>query len=166
MELEDYWDILSTNYRAVAVNTPRTILHNLSVAMSGYPLIGGFENSDECHLAEARDQFLSESRDRIDIKYSEMQTRFVLKIYEFCQARGIYLILLNTPTHSVLHESRNLFKTQFSNFSFEKMQKALVVDHSNFNIPDSCYYDLEHLNYSGAKLYTTFLKENRFRLAL
>lgn len=80
---------------------------------------------------------------------------FLMKTIEFCKCNDITVILLATPQH---HKSKidtitykQYYKENYSNIKF--------YDFRSYNLPDSCFGDLNHLNYKGAKVFSEFLEK-------
>jgi hypothetical protein len=84
-------------------------------------------------------------------------------IYEKCEKNGIKLILVTPPVTEFFsnllvkkghknHEVIDFIADSFKNISY--------YDYSNFQLSDKYFYDLNHLNEDGAKLFTEkFLKD-------
>ncbi len=82
---------------------------------------------------------------------------FLKKIEQFCKCNNITLIFLHTPMHSALNNDtfyKKFYKENYSNIKF--------YDFKDFHLPDSCYGDLDHLNYKGAKIFSEYLEKEVF----
>jgi hypothetical protein len=86
-----------------------------------------------------------------------VQLKYLGMISELCHQKSIKLVLLNTPKNKY-------FKTKYdketshnwlaiSNF----FPNDSLLDYSEFTMPDSCFYDMEHLNYMGATKFSKYL---------
>ena len=98
-----------------------------------------------------------------NLPQSNYQRKYLLKVYEFCQAKKIKLILLNTPIHPLMEEYQERLKNGYYDFAKENMPNAILINHSNFKMSENNYGDLNHLNFKGATQYSNFLKVNGFK---
>ena len=161
---DDYLSLVSANPVATLKSTPQTIFHNIRMKSKGFSYLGGYKALHERKLAKAK-----ELLQPIDIKkineYSKYQIKYLLKIYEFCESQNISLILLNTPIHHLLEEAHNPLKKGYYDFAEKNLPNATIMNNANFQLPDSAYRDLSHLNSSGATIYSNELKRqlNRFK---
>lgn len=91
--------------------------------------------------------------------YSSYQEIYLVKIYELCERTGVRLVLLNVPIHPITEKGLDGYKDHYYELAAEWMPNATLINHSDMYIPDFGYGDLEHLNYKGAEIYTTYLRE-------
>lgn len=82
---------------------------------------------------------------------SGFQVKYLHKIADLCKQRHVKLLLLRTPEYKYnLYTKKNealflqLMHTEFADVPF--------VDLVNMHLPDSCFYDLDHVNHHGEKL--------------
>lgn len=163
--MDDYFELLEANPLATIRHTPQVIIYSSGIAFCGYPCIGKYKRLKKSKLEEAKgkfDEIKQSQQDSSELSYSIYQQKNLLKIYEFCESNKIKLILLNTPIHPHLGNHIKNKRTNYFNFVESKTPNAKVVDHSSFKIPEEGFSDLRHLNYNGAKIYSEFLKRNRF----
>ena len=164
--LEDYVSLFKVNWKEVIINTPKTILHSLKMCLiKGYTGIGHYHYSkiSEVEAAKHKERVLPTIS---SIIYSNNESKYLLKIYDYCQKKGITLVLLNAPLHPFREAREAIYKSRYYAFAKEKMPNASVINHANFPLTDDCYMDLEHLNGKGGTKYSKFLKENRFRKSI
>ncbi|HOO99191.1 MAG TPA: hypothetical protein PK766_06485 [Bacteroidales bacterium] len=88
---------------------------------------------------------------------SHQQEKYLKKIYDLCQRHQVRLVLFTTPKHSSYIES-----LEADNFNMwidvrNDLHADSLLDLSRYVLPDSCFGDLSHLNYRGAKLFSAYL---------
>lgn len=96
-------------------------------------------------------------KDNFSENYSvdKMQKFYLDRIVEFCRQNHIQLFFLNTPSHKSSFNKKaedildDFLKTNYSD--------VVYYDFEYIDIPDSCFGDVGHLNYKGAKYFTSFL---------
>ncbi|MDR0422049.1 MAG: hypothetical protein LBH72_03445 [Proteiniphilum sp.] len=91
-----------------------------------------------------------------DANISIYQKTYLLKIAELCKSKDVELILLNVPMYKpeVYGE-----KELSDDFHEAYMPDVKYMDYSSFPLPDSCYGDITHLNYRGARIFSQYLQE-------
>ena len=156
---EDYLSLLRANPIDVLTNTPQAIFHNSKMAVKTYSNMGGYVFSERFKLKEAIARLDSAAPVRPP-EDSIYQSEYLIKIYNYCQANNLTLVLLNVPSHDILTTRQNNLKERYYRFASEHMPKALLVNHTEMKLPDNYYADLAHLNHLGAKVYSEYLKEN------
>ncbi|WP_289062475.1 hypothetical protein [uncultured Zobellia sp.] len=157
---EDYVALFKSNPVKVLINTPQTIYYNIITALTGYHNLGGYIHSRRDKLKE--DKAIVKRLNRLNSKkgYSKHQITYLLKIYQYCVNNNIQLVLLNTPIHPLERKHLKNLIPEYYRFAEENLPKAHLIDHANFELPESHYGDLEHLNYLGANKYTAYLKSS------
>ena len=139
-------------------------------ALISFFLKKDFKYSD---LRLGRFQFLKRDKLKVDLErrknnsdsildeigeYSEYQNKYLSKIIKLCKNYNVELILFNTPVYTdaipaaVVEEFYKYHKSHYSDVTF--------IDCSNFDLDDSHYADVKHLNYKGAKIFSEFIKQN------
>lgn len=159
---EDYFSLLKSNYKDVLINTPQTIVHNLKMKKKGYKYLGGYKSFNGSKLNEAKEIIALEKPSPI-LTISQYQSKYLVEIYNYCDKKNITLILINTPIHPMLETILEPHKEKYFSFASENLPKALLINHSNFKLPENCFRDLSHLNSKGAKIYSDFLYSNKFQ---
>lgn len=88
-----------------------------------------------------------------------IQEKYLKMISQLCRQKSIKLILLNTPKHKY-------FVTRFdkeTKNNWLSLRKSLsqdsLLDLSMFALPDSCFYDMDHLNCKGTAIFSRYLNE-------
>ena len=159
----DYLALLKANPVEVLYQTPQAIWYNLYMSYRGYSYLGGFNYLERDKLDEAILRLDNQQPLTSGIEISKYQSVYLQKIYTFCNQNNIVLILLNTPIHPLAEKYRKSLKTNYYKFASQKLPKAILINDSNFKLPESFYADLNHLNFKGAHKYSEFLKQNKFK---
>lgn len=86
-----------------------------------------------------------------------LQLEYLHKIVELCEQQHIKLYFINTPIYQIdkywdTEDFYKKIKTMFGNVEF--------LDYGRLQFPDSCYGDIDHLNYKGAKQFSLYLEKN------
>lgn len=98
-----------------------------------------------------------------ELNISERNIYFLHKIVSLCKSSNVQLILLRTPQHRLSARRNeqvylNLLKQQFPDVPFQ--------DYVDTYLPDSCFFDVVHLNRKGAAIFTdsirNFLARNSY----
>jgi len=84
-------------------------------------------------------------------KTSFVQVSYLHKIVDFCKSHNVKIVFLRTPEYKLYvkgneQEYFNLLQSQFSDIP--------LMDYANISLPDSFFYDFDHLNNNGAKVIT------------
>lgn len=83
---------------------------------------------------------------------------FLNEIVKFCTQNNITLIFIHTPMHKAL----NWDKTFLKKFHTENYSNIKFYDFRDMELSDSCFGDLDHLNYKGAKVFSEYLEKEVF----
>lgn len=156
---QDYLDLVRANPLHTLWYTPQVIFKNFENIFRGYSSIGGYVYSERDRLKEAKSRY-KEPEYNTSMKYSTYQEYYLLKIYNYCQSKGVQLVLINVPIHHILETDQAKHKDQYCKVALQKMPNAILMNDSNFNIPEYGYADLEHLNHKGAEIYSNYLKQS------
>lgn len=95
-----------------------------------------------------------------EVKGGQYQRKHLKEIYLLLRAREKNVILLNVPVHPWWAPWLDAYEDYNVSFAREQLPHALVVDHSQMEIPEMYFRDFGHLNYEGAKLYSEYLKNH------
>jgi hypothetical protein len=88
---------------------------------------------------------------------SETNLRYLRKMISFCRENSIKVFLIRSPMHPLYADLsnetvyQNVLKTQFNDIE--------LLDFDAMTFPNSYYRDLHHLNYKGAKQFTTLFND-------
>lgn len=90
--------------------------------------------------------------------FDKLSVYFLDETLKFCHENNIIVIFLCPPQHkkSVFDNKfyREYYAQNYSNFKF--------YDFKDMELPDSCFGDLDHLNYKGAKVFSEYLEKEVF----
>jgi hypothetical protein len=115
--------------------------------------IGGYNATNRSKVAEmiANNKFNSSISESHSI--SETNLNYLRKMIKYCRENNIEVFLIRSPQHSLYADLINegvyqdVLKTQFKDIE--------LLDFDAMTFPNSHYLDLHHLNYTGAKEFTT-----------
>lgn len=79
------------------------------------------------------------------------QLNYLHKMVDLCKARHLKVIFIRMPEHKLFPKS---IEPKFEAYRKEQFGDIPFVDFLKMDLPDSCYADLDHLNYYGAKAFT------------
>lgn len=120
------------------------------------PDFGGYKRLDRDKLSQDPGQ---ETGGVEPVKQSRTQIRYLRMISELCQQYSVKLVLMNPPKHRSYIESLNPQIRQLWLDVRNSLPSDSLLDLSGFMMPDSCYGDLSHLNYRGARVFSEYLNE-------
>jgi len=117
--------------------------------------IGGYINLKKNKI----DSLLSYSDLKVDEEseqngISEVNIIYLKKIIATCNKEKVKIFLIRSP----FHDSHPSFKNEkvFQKILRSEFSETEFLDFKNFPLNNSEYADLEHLNYSGAKIFSAF----------
>ena len=84
-----------------------------------------------------------------------MQSIYLDKIVRYCNKQNIRLFLINTPTYKLAYNIQA--DTLLDSYIKKKYPDIPYLDFEFISVPDSCFGDMSHLNYKGARYFTKFL---------
>ena len=116
--------------------------------------IGGYTKLEGEHLAQ--DIEIREI-DETENEYSQCQHYYLLKIKELCREKNVELILLSTPSYDSSQYGNKLTLLNYYNDYFSGYK---YLDFYDFEIPEYGYYDIFHINYKGAQIFSRYLEDN------
>lgn len=91
----------------------------------------------------------------MSLNYSIRQIDYLRKIADVCAENDVMLILFVTPIHPSAPKNLKSGFYQLYNRNFSDIN---MLDYSRFTLPDSCFGDLHHLNYKGARMFSNYLE--------
>lgn len=99
----------------------------------------------------------SENNRKYDI--CDKNLYFINKIVDMCKRKNITLLFMIPPTyHLSQKEKADLIEPLYRHFP-----EIPCYNYIDFQLPDSCFGDASHLNYRGAKIFSEYIEENRFK---
>jgi hypothetical protein len=137
----------------------RAILKFLRAGSISYTdlYIGGYHRDDRYKLQEDINRHTKVLKSQQSEILSEHQRDYLLKIVELCKTKQVELILINTPTYNAQkYESTD----KLNDFYDTYLKGTKYRDYSGYSLPDSCYYDIGHLNYKGAEIFSSHLRDS------
>jgi hypothetical protein len=117
--------------------------------------LGGYNSLHRNKLQEDI-EYGDKEANRVDDSISVYQKTYLLKIAELCKSKSVELILMSTPTYKPDTYRKNEVANDFHD---AYMPDVKYMDYSAFPLPDSCYGDIGHLNYRGARIFSQHLQE-------
>jgi hypothetical protein len=91
--------------------------------------------------------------DGVENYRSYIQYKYLNKIVEYCCNNNINLILINSPMRNRLQLDTN----SYYDYINDNYGNVKLWDYADFSLPDSCYADVEHLNYKGAEIFSKYI---------
>ncbi len=134
---------------------------NIRSPRKGILNFGGYKkmeiNKLQSDIDRQKNIDMNDSEMILQKKWGYVQESYLMKISNLCKNKSAKLFLLKTPKYqrefkndSIISESDIL---KFHNF----LPSDSILDMSNFYLPDSCYADINHLNYKGAKIFSEYM---------
>jgi hypothetical protein len=157
----------SEDFELLLKNNPTDLLASYSIAtrkhfyriLSGdYDLIdevGGYNEEKGSKVDKLIADNEYNSRISKNHSLSKANLSYLRKMVDLCKKNNIKIFFIRSPQHPLYpdlsNESiyQNVLKTQFKDIE--------LFDFNAMNLPNSHYLDLDHLNYKGAKQFTTLL---------
>jgi len=79
------------------------------------------------------------------------QIGYLHQMVDLCKSRNVKVIFVRMPEHKLFPKP---IEPVFQQFLHDEFGDIPFVDYLKMELPDSCYADLDHLNYYGAKKFT------------
>lgn len=140
-----------------------TFTNFISVAKSYYSKniinFGGYKFLDRNKLQENIKLNKSKPDSVFHFEEGKYQIEYLKRISDLCKENKIKLILLNAPKHITLTKSFNYNKSDYGFAVSSILENDSLLDLSSLYFPDSCYADVTHLNYKGARIFSELLSE-------
>jgi len=93
------------------------------------------------------------------IEMSYQQEKYLKLISEICREYSIKLVLFNTPKHRSYYENVDEDILKIWHDTRKSLDRDSLLDLSTYVLPDSCFGDLSHLNFRGARVFSQYLNE-------
>ncbi|PCJ55380.1 MAG: hypothetical protein COA79_20870 [Planctomycetota bacterium] len=161
-DLQLFLSYLYENPSGTLINFPKSIRYGMNSMLHSRPKenkiseFGGYHKLNGSKLRIAKEKFLIRDKS-FDLKVSEFQLKYLIKIYKLVLAKNKKLILLNTPIHPIAEKDHAPLKPFYFSVVKDKLPKAALINHSNMYLPEEYFSDLDHLNFKGAKFYSEWL---------
>lgn len=162
MTLEDWWRLI-THDSGILLNPLHYLkiimpLKSLLIPISYQDLgIGGYTRLERDKLSEDLERNNNNTL-LAPPHHNEYNISYLEKIVSYCSANKLQLILFNMPsypTKSVIEGN-----TYLHNFIIEHYPNIPFMDYELTELADSCYGDISHLNYKGAKIISHKIAED------
>jgi hypothetical protein len=157
--------IFRNNPKAYLKGLIRTVYENCVTFIQSL-----FDNSDEKRKIRNYGGYLYLVRDKLQedinmietyinepLEKSLLQEEYLNMLSQYCQEKSVKLILLNTPKYDLYNLNLNRDIIRNWNSFRQSLPCDSLLDLSTFNMPDSCFGDMTHLNYRGAELFSCYL---------
>lgn len=118
--------------------------------------IGGYIYSNRDKLDEAIKRHTNRNNIQSNIKCDIIAEYFLNEIENYCKKNKITLLFMHTPMHKVVRNDGDLL---YERYYKQKYSHIKFYDFREMYLPDSCFGDLDHLNYKGAKAFSEFLEK-------
>ena len=125
-------------------------------AGNSIPGFGGYKRLDRDKLSA--DPGSEKGKDE-KVLQSKNQVRYLRMISDLCRQHSVKLVLFNPPKHQSYNENLNPEIRQLWLDVRNSLPSDSLLDLSGFLLPDSCFGDLSHLNYKGARVFSRHLNE-------
>jgi len=87
----------------------------------------------------------------------KFQEEYLKMISDLCKKMSVELILLDTPKYQYIPDSEKNNSEVSLPVKFDFVPSDSILDLSRLILPDSCFADITHLNYKGAKIFSEYL---------
>ncbi|MFR9566906.1 MAG: hypothetical protein SNH13_06595 [Rikenellaceae bacterium] len=92
-----------------------------------------------------------------DIDTTSLSFEYLNRMSDYLESKGVKLILFNFPKHKI---DRYSDRRGYDSLMAKYIPHIEYFDFSDFPLADSCYSDIGHVNYRGAKIFSEYLQEN------
>jgi hypothetical protein len=117
--------------------------------------IGRYVKLDRNKLKEDIARYNKRTERSMDI--SLYQNEYLLKIVNLCKSKNVELILINSPIYKPEIYG---YIDKLNDYHNTYLGDIIYMDYSSFPLDDACYGDIGHLNYKGAEIFSTYLRDN------
>lgn len=153
--------IFDYNIINICINMLQTVMTNIEYCFSEkYPYIGKYYNSYGNNVSiEGLEETLNRhyfSNTGTCYIISRRQIHYLLEIVVLCSDMGVDLYLLNMPVTTQYYEAiPEKYIQQY--YAIANWLNVPLFDYHRYQLPDTCYGDVDHLNSYGAEIFTNFL---------
>ena len=89
------------------------------------------------------------------ISYDKLTLYFLEQTIKYCNDNNLTLIFMCPPQHNKCFLDSTYYKQVYK----ESYSDIPFYDFKTLQLPDSCFGDLDHLNYKGAKVFSEYLEK-------
>lgn len=128
-------------------STPATI-YDLNIGKYNYL-------KDVIDIKRNKDGIQNRINNKIDLMASsQWQIDYLQKMVQLCQQKNLRILFIRMPEHTMYRKPNEKI---FQSFLTTNYPKIPFIDLRDLQLPDSCYLDMDHLNYNGATIATDTL---------
>jgi len=160
IDFSDQFFLATKNFKGFLKNVPISIKYKLiTVKLNNYNYInktGGYKylvrNKTDSLL-----NVLGKKNDTLnnnDFTMSEYNIEYLSKIISYCKKHNLNVFLTRSPYHAKSPNRHN--EINFQKLKNNKFNDVKFLDFKDFPLENSEYGDLDHLNYKGAKKFSTW----------
>jgi hypothetical protein len=167
MRIDELWNVVKSCSRNAVKKMNRCFSTMLSIVLTKSrhdaihdPQYGGyyFLVRDKLEKDMARQDSLA-SAPPDEFRASWIQQKYLNEIIELCRKYQIEPVLLNAPVHPYYRRFTARERDYYYRYVGDHLKGACLLDYSNLALPDSCYGDLTHLNYRGARVFSRIFND-------
>lgn len=137
-------------------------LHKNAKTLYELPYIGSFYAANDHFIGNIKSLDAAINRHYFtheNVRISDMQIDYLHRIKYICRLNNVKLYLVNTPVHKDYFNripADTIDKVDELCFSLED-ENTFYLNLTKFPMPDSCFYDYDHLNKSGSVILSKYL---------
>lgn len=91
---------------------------------------------------------------------SALRIAYFTKIVDYCQAHKLRLYVVNTPVHKEYYDQIPAERlTGYSTVLNRHQDECICLDYGRLRLPDAFFFDYDHLNGEGARVFTGIIRE-------
>lgn len=153
------------SFRGIALDMITSFTENYS-KYQDYPFVGRYYPgrvrtfNDSLIKESVVWHFYSDSTETQLEEFSSLQSEYLEKIISFCKEHDIKVILLNTPVHELYYKQiPEKYMSHYYSYmkELEKNDNVTLYDYYNYKLPDEYFGDGNHLNRTGASVFTPMI---------
>jgi hypothetical protein len=163
--LDEEWVIIKNNPIGYILNIPMNVRvswtelfvkgKNLAWSPNIFPIDFSFKSNVDSSLIALELQKPFRPKQEI---FNEVNLFYLNKIKALCEGSGIQVVFIRCPVHEAFEGRR--YEEQFQEFRAKYFKNDLFLDFKDFNLLDTDFHDLDHLNRHGANRFTVHFKSN------
>jgi len=165
LDLPEKTLILKNNPQAYFLGLTKSIYKNAILVLSNFSTgspagklvnFGGYKYLVRDKLEADPGNYVNQ---KADFEKSSLQEKYLKMISDLCRQHSVTLVLFNPPKYKSYNKNLDM---GIWNLWFEvrnSLPGDSLLDLSGYVLPDSCYGDLSHLNYKGARIFSQYLNE-------
>lgn len=156
--VEDWWLLLRSDPEDVLASLITPIKYYLTPSADKIREMGYYDSADYSHLEDdIKGGAVRLIPDSCEVNYGNSITlQYLHKIEDYCSAKKISLIGINTP---VLCGEKYFDMNNYTRLLLSEFCNITIWDYMNFKIDNNCRRDVNHLNKKGAIIFSHELKK-------